>query len=100
MMQQVVIVVKGKEYPCRLTLGAMRRFKRLTGKDVTTLTEGDVDDMITLMYCCTASACNADGVEFNFTVDEFADNLQSDHMSEFVQNVANGAGDEQKKTEK
>lgn len=100
MKQQVKIVIKGQEYPCRLTLGAMRRFKRMTGKDVTTLTEGDVDDMVTLIYCCTQSACSADGVAFALTIDDFADCLEPDCMRDFVQEMASGDGSEQKKTEK
>lgn len=100
MKQQVKIVIKGQEYPCRLTLGAMRRFKRMTGKDVTTLTEGDVDDMVTLIYCCTKSACGADGVAFALTIDDFADCLELDCMRDFVQEVASGQENAEKKTVK
>ena len=96
----IIININGQEYPCRLTLGAMRRFKRITGKDVTALTEGDVDDVVTLIYCCTASACNADGVAFALTIDDFADSLEPDCMKDFVREMTSGQEDEQKKTEK
>ena len=100
MNQQIKIVIKGQEYPCRLTLGAMHRFKRMTGKDVTTLTEGDVDDMITLIYCCTQSACGADGVAFALTIDDFADCLELDSMKDVVQKVNAGQENMEKKTAK
>ena len=41
----------GKEYPCRQTMGAMLRFKRETGREVTDMTYG-VSDLCTYLYCC------------------------------------------------
>lgn len=98
MKQQVKIVIKGQEYPCRVTLGAMRRFKKMTGNDISALKGDDIDGLITFMYCCTASACNADGVEFNLSIDDFADNLSN--MDDFVREVygKTEGSDEQKKT--
>ena len=64
----------GKEYPCRQTMGAMLRFKRETGREVTDMTDG-VSDLCTYLYCCVVSACMADGVEFGMGLTEFADNL-------------------------
>lgn len=68
-----VITVGGKTYPCRMTCGALRRFKRITGKDIQVLEEGDLDTLITLVWCMTASACRADGVEFDVDEEMFAD---------------------------
>lgn len=94
---QVKFKIGGKEYPCRLTLGAMRRFKRETGKDVSLLKESDIDDIITLMFCCTASTCNADSVSFEMSLDDFADNLDADGIKEFLSGIE-VAGDGQKKS--
>lgn len=55
------VTVAGKEYPCRQTMGAMLRFKRETGREVTDMTDG-VSDLCTYLYCCVVSACMADGV--------------------------------------
>ncbi len=63
----------GKEYPCRVTLGAMRRFKTETGKEADKI-EG-VADMAVFMWCCCISACRADGIEFNYGIDDFCDRL-------------------------
>lgn len=34
----------------------------------------------TLLYCCTASACSADGVEFGLDLDEFCDLIGPEDM--------------------
>lgn len=40
------ITIKGKEYPCRITMGAMVRFKRESGKDVSEISKSDVSDLV------------------------------------------------------
>ncbi len=57
------INVGGRELPCRVTMGAMLRFKRETGRDVSGMSSDDVSDLVTFMWCCVVSACRADGVE-------------------------------------
>ena len=57
-------------------------------------------DMITLIYCCTQSACGADGVAFALTIDDFADCLEGDCMKDFVQEVTAGQEKMEKKTAK
>lgn len=63
--------IGGREYPMRLTLGAMLRFRRETGKE---LNETDVSMSMTmltvLMWCCLVSACQADGVECDLTIEQ------------------------------
>lgn len=79
------INVGGRELPCRVTMGAMLRFKRETGRDVSGMSGDDVSDLVTFMWCCTTSACNADGVEFGLTLEEFADRLDPSGISEFYE---------------
>ncbi len=79
------INVGGRELPCRVTMGAMLRFRRETGRDVSGMTSDDVSDLVTFMWCCAASACNADGVEFGLTLEEFADRLDPSGISEFYE---------------
>ena len=67
------IKIQGKEYPCRQTMGALLRYKRETGEDVSRLEGSDVSGMVVFLWCCVASACKADGVEFNLSLEEFAD---------------------------
>ena len=87
---KVKITIGGKEYPCRVTMGALLRFKRATGHDVSTLNDGDVEELLTLLWLCVVSACKADGVEFGLTLDEFADSLDAQEMNAFYASMASG----------
>ena len=78
-------------------IGALLRFKRETGHDVSALNEGDVEELLTLLYLCVLSACKADGVEFGLTLGEFADSLDAQEMNPFYASMASGA---EKKTVK
>lgn len=42
------IQIKGKEYPCRVTMGAMLRFKRESGKDIREIDQSDIGVMLLL----------------------------------------------------
>ncbi len=89
------ITIKGKEYPCRVTMGAMLRFKRQTGKDVSSLNDSDVEELLTLLYCCVVSASKADGKTFDMELEDFADALDASEMNAFYAGIA-----EEKKTVK
>ena len=56
-MATVEVRINGRVYPCRMTMGAMLRYRRLTGKEVSEMEGGSVSELATLLYCCTASAC-------------------------------------------
>ena len=89
------IKIKGQEYPCRVTMGAMVRFKRERGKDIREVNQADVDLMLMFVWCCVKSACNADGVEFDIAFDRFVDMLEPDDFTEFFGDVQEAT---QKKT--
>lgn len=95
------ITINGKEYPCRVTMGAMLRFKRETGHDVSQLDERDVSDLITFLWCCIASASKADGVEFSLSLLDFADRLDPDTLNGFFNEMEQEKtpSDPEKKTE-
>ena len=83
MAKDVTIRIKttdGKVYPCRITLGAMRRFKQETGRDADGIV--GASDLAVFIWCCCVSACNADGVEFGFSLDDFCDRLDMSAASE------------------
>lgn len=90
----MTIKINGKEYPCRVTMGAMLRFKRETGRDVNQIGEGDVSDLVTFLWCCMASASKADGVEFGMSLMDFADRIAPDTITEFCNSMG-----QEKKTE-
>lgn len=91
------IQVYGKEYPMRMTMGAMLRFKRETGKDVSDMGT-EVSLMIIFLFCCVASACNADGVAFDLDIDKFADGLEMSVLNDFAETMQ-GDGSKKKMEE-
>lgn len=72
------ITINGRVYPVRKTMGALLRFKQETGKDVSEI-EG-IADMVILLWCLVASACAADKVPFDLSLQEFADALEPDDL--------------------
>lgn len=63
----------GREWPCRLTMGALRRYKQVTGTEAEAIS--GAADLAVLMWCCTVSASNADGVDFDMSLEDFTDRL-------------------------
>nr|DAU40733.1 MAG TPA: tail assembly chaperone protein [Caudoviricetes sp.] len=94
MKQLQKLKVGGREYPCRVTMGAMVRFKRATGKDVNQLNQSDISELVQFIYCCVQSACKADDVAFDVDFETFADQLEPDSLNSFYAQM----GDAEKKT--
>lgn len=94
-MRKIMIEVGGKVLPCRLTMGAMLLFKRNTGKDVSQMDGSDMEELLTLMWCCIACACKADGVEFDTDFETFTCMITPDDVSQW--NTAISAANEKKK---
>lgn len=82
MKTAITIQVGDRSYPFRMTLGAMLRFKRATGKDLAReeLDAGDLEEIAQLLYACLASASVADKVPFDLSFEEFCDNLSAEDM--------------------
>ena len=78
--RSILIQVGERTYPFRMTLGAMLRFKRATGKEVTELDETSVEEVANLLYACLASACSADKVAFDYSFEDFCDLLSAEDM--------------------
>lgn len=78
------ITVKGEAYPCRETMGAMLRFRRETGKDVSEMDVKSIADMCTYLWCCLSSACAYDGKIFDLSLMEFADSVGIDTLDEWL----------------
>lgn len=86
------IKIKGKEYPCRQTMGALLRYKRETGQDISKLESSDTSGMVIFLWCCVVSASKADGVEFNMTLEEFADSCEVETLNNFTDQMAKASG--------
>lgn len=87
--------LRGKDYPCHISMGAYRRYKKLTGKEASELSDDDISGSIEFAYCATSAACNAEGVELDLDVDTFADCLSPEALAEFFRDLNAAA---QKKT--
>lgn len=92
-MKKTKIKVGDKEFPCRVTMGAMVRFKNESGKDVSKLEKTNISELVLFVYCCVKSACNADKVEFDYDFQSFADLMEPDAANAFYEDM----GGEEKK---
>ena len=82
----MTITIQGIRYPMRLTMGAMLRFKRETGKEVSEI-GSDLSLLITLMWCAVQSASAADGVEFDLPLLRFADLIGMEQVTAFTESL-------------
>lgn len=94
------VTSNGKTYPSRVTMGALVRFKRITGKDVSQITGQDIAELAQFMYCCVESACRADGVPFEMDFDTFADGISLEDFTSFQQQQLNPSDEGKKKKKK
>ncbi len=90
------VVIKDQKYPARVTMGALLRFKRETGKDISELKD-DVTDVLVFVYCCVQSACKADGVDFTMTLEEFCDNMPLEDISNVFGDILDSGAEVKKK---
>lgn len=81
-------------------MGAMLRFKKETGKEVTEIDTSSFTELCTYLWCCVVSASKREGKDFNLTLMDFADNVTSEDMERWgqtlVKNQGGEAGDKKK----
>lgn len=80
-------------------MGAMLRFKEVTGKEVTEIKpkNKDLHDLCALLWACTTSACKREGVEFNMDLMTFADSIDPADMAAWERSFnKEAAGTEEK----
>lgn len=94
--EAIRLTVDGRGYPCRVTMGALEDFNRETGKEVSEITTNDIGTMLTFVWCCVASACRHDRVDFTMTRQDFADALTPDQVVAFNSAFMNQAPTEKK----
>jgi hypothetical protein len=65
------VTIDGAKYPFRLTLGAMKEFKLLTGKEVESIDKAPdnekVELILALVYACVKSASRREGITLAFS---------------------------------
>lgn len=89
------IIIKGKEYPCYMTMGAILRFRKETGYDVKDAK--DIADQVILLWCVVKAACAAEKVPFDMSLEDFADSLNPESLRILEDGAADGEA--KKKTE-
>lgn len=99
-MAKIEVTINGVKYPCRPTMGAMLRFKRETGREITDIDAKSFTDLCTYLYCCVASASAADKVNFSMSLLEFADALNPDDMNEWTAQLQQNSNDNAAEGEK
>ena len=100
-MKRHVFTIRGKEYPCYMTMGALRRFRRASGHEFGQEGPESPSDMVLFCHCMTASACNAEGMDFPLDAETFADCLSLDQFQAWSEGLAedgDGAADTEKKS--
>lgn len=106
MRKAINIQIGDRTYPFRMTLGAMLRFKRVSGKEVSEIDETNTEEVAQLLYACIASSSAADKVPFSLSFDEFCDLATVQDITEMqallaqpdpVEDAGEGAGEEKKR---
>lgn len=103
-MNRIEIIVNGKAYPCTPSMGAMLRFKQETEREITQIDAASFSDLCTYLWCCIVSGSRREGLDFNYSLMEFADFVTPDDMREWSAAVLkkpdasdSSAGGDQKK---
>jgi hypothetical protein len=86
------ITFDGKEYPIKMTMGAMLRYEQETGKKANDVGDGVVENTV-LLWCCIKSACAHDKVAFDVSLMDFADNITPDDFRDMTLAVSAGSSD-------
>lgn len=100
MKRQIRMTIKGEAYPCYPTMGAMLRYKDLTGKEVTEIKGGELSELCKYLWCCVVSASRREGKEFPLSLEDFADNVDLGMLREWQATITEEPGecDEEKKS--
>lgn len=84
------ITIAGESYPVRLTMGAIREYKNLTGKELDTV-QG-ISEIGECLYACVVSTCRQQNKEFALSLEEFTDNLEVATATEVFTRVMSAQG--------
>lgn len=85
---KLTIKIGDRCYPCYATMGAALRFKDRTGVEVNDIRLDSTSEMLTYLWCCVKSACNREGMDFDMELQDFADALSPEEMTEWADSVA------------
>lgn len=97
--QKILYVeIDGISYPAIVTLGAMSRFKELTGVEVNEMS--GLDHTLKWLWCCVKSGSARTDNPLKMDCQEFLDCLTPDILAQWSDMIAEEADDLKKKTTK
>ena len=99
MSKRVTIKVGEQTLPCYPTMGAMVRYKDMTGKEVTAIGTA-ISELCTYLYCCVAAACSREKIEFDMEFLPFADSIDVEDLNSWALSVNEGAQSKKKTPKK
>lgn len=88
--KKLLVEIDGKKYPCYQTMGALMLLERETGKRAEQC--DTLSDQCVFLWACCKSACRREGVEFDYTIEDFADNITPDDLVAWANAQALAAG--------
>ena len=92
------ITINGKEYPCRLTIGVLKRYKDNTGKELEEVK--DAFSIAELLFLALQVTCKKQDVAFPYaSVEDLMDDLELSELGGITENLFGAfAGTDEKKT--
>lgn len=104
-MECPTFTLGGVSYPARVSMGALREFRKETGKDFLKIqSEVSGEDLGVLLWASIKRQSRVEGIEFSYTCDEFFDLVTPDDVSQWYIGTGQAeqndtdAGDSKKKT--
>lgn len=97
-MNKIEVTIDGIAFPCRPTMGAMLRFKKETGKEITEIDPSSFTELCTYLWCCIVSASKKEGKDFNMDLMDFADSISPEDMQGWATSIMAAQQPEEKAT--
>lgn len=83
------ININGAEYPCRVTIGTLKRFKEATGKELSAV--GDLFALVELLYMALAESCEKAGVALPYgSAEELMDDIDFTEIEQVTAGLFGG----------
>lgn len=101
-MERRIFEFEGRPLPSRISMGALRRFRKETDRDFLKI-QGELtgEDLGVMLWCAIKSQTKVEGVPFDYSLDDFLDRVSPDEVSHWYvgtgQAEANEEPEESKK---
>lgn len=81
-MEKKSFLFEGKEYPARITMGALRAFRKETGNDFLKIQDKLTgEDLGVMLWAAISRQSKVEGVPFEMSLDDFLDRVTPDEVS-------------------